>query len=83
MSLHLSKCQLLGITCHSSYMGLGVRKTCLRGFGNTKGADQPAHQHSLISTFVIRLLESIIQSTLDTSNFKGLSKICRVISSSR
>ena len=24
-----------------------------------------------------------IQSTLDTSNFKGLSKICRVISSSR
>ena len=24
-----------------------------------------------------------VQSTLDTSNFKGLSKICRVISSSR
>ena len=24
-----------------------------------------------------------IQSTLDTSNFKGLGKICRVISSSR
>ena len=27
---------------------------------NTKGADQPAHPHSLISTFVIRYPESII-----------------------
>ena len=35
-------------------------KTCLRGFGNKTGADQPAHPHSLISAFVIRLLESII-----------------------
>ena len=33
---------------------------------NNKGADQPAHLHSLISTFVIRLLESII-SKLATS----------------
>ena len=30
------------------------------GFANNKGADQPAHPHSLISAFVIRLLESII-----------------------
>ena len=37
-------------------------KTCIRGFGNNKGADQPVHPHSLISTFVIRLLESIISS---------------------
>ena len=35
-------------------------KTFLLGFANNKGADQPAHRHSLISTFVIRLLESII-----------------------
>ena len=35
-------------------------KTCLRGFANNKGADQPAHPRRLISTFVIRLLESII-----------------------
>ena len=34
-------------------------KTCLRGFANT-GADQPAYPRSLISPFVIRLLESII-----------------------
>ena len=30
-------------------------KTCLRGFANNKGAYNPAHPHSLISTFVIRL----------------------------
>ena len=29
-------------------------KTCLRGFANTTGADQPAHTRSLISAFVIR-----------------------------
>ena len=35
-------------------------KTCLRGFVNNKGADQPAHLHSLFSAFVDRLLERII-----------------------
>ena len=30
------------------------------GFAKNKGADQPAHPRSLISAFVIRLLESII-----------------------
>ena len=35
-------------------------KTCLRWFENNKGADQPAHPRSLISAFIIRLLESII-----------------------
>ena len=35
-------------------------KTCLRGFANNKGAGQPAHPRSLISAFVIRLLETII-----------------------
>ena len=41
---------------------LGPRreKICLLGFPNNKGADQPAHPRSLISAFVIRLLESII-----------------------
>ena len=33
-------------------------KTFLRGFANNTGADQPAHPRSLISTFVIRFLES-------------------------
>ena len=35
-------------------------KTCLRGFVNNKGADQPARSRSLISAFVIRLLKRII-----------------------
>ena len=30
------------------------------GLVNNKGADQPAHPHSLISAFVFRLFESII-----------------------
>ena len=43
-------------------------KTCLRGFGNNKGEGQPAHPRSLISTFVIYFLESII-SKLATGEF--------------
>ena len=35
-------------------------KTRLRGFANNKGADQPAHPRSLISVFVIHLLEIVI-----------------------
>ena len=34
-------------------------KTCLRGFSNNTGADQPAHPRSLISAFVIRFVVSI------------------------
>ena len=47
----------------------GREKTCLRGFANNKGADQPAHSPSLISAFVIHLLESII-SKFATSEFQ-------------
>ena len=35
-------------------------KTCLRGFANNKGADQPAHPRSLISAFVVRFLKNVI-----------------------
>ena len=35
-------------------------RTCLRGFGNNTGTDQPAHPRSLISAFVIPFMESII-----------------------
>ena len=34
-------------------------KTCLMPYANNKGADQSAHQRSLISTFVVRCLYSI------------------------
>ena len=46
--------------------GPRCEKTCLWGFANNKGTDQPAHPRSLISAFVIRLLISII-SRLATS----------------
>ena len=46
-------------------------KTCLRWFANNKGANQPVHPRSLISAFVIRLLESIIYrlATSEISTF--------------
>ena len=47
--------------CNKIYInGPRREKTCLRGFANNTGADQPAHPRSLISAFVIRLLESCI-----------------------
>ena len=33
---------------------------CFMSYVNNKGTDQPAHQRSLISAFVVRLLDSII-----------------------
>ena len=39
-------------------------KTSLMAYVNKKGALQPAHPHNLISTFVVRCLDSIIQSIL-------------------
>ena len=44
---------------HITY-GPPSEKTCLPGDANKTGADQPAHQLRLISTFVIPFLESII-----------------------
>ena len=50
-------------------------KTCLWGFANNTGADQPAHPRRLISTFVIRFLDSIISklATSEISIFKLVS----------
>ena len=47
-------------TPNTALYGPQREKTCLRGFANNTGADQPAHQRSLISAFVIRFLESTI-----------------------
>ena len=59
-----------------SIYGPRREKTCLLGLANNKGADQPAHPRSLISTFVIRFLESII-SKLATSQIKiFLASLC-------
>ena len=43
-----------------SLIGPRREKTCLRGFANNTGADQPAHPRSLISAFVIRFLDCFI-----------------------
>ena len=38
----------------------GHEKMCLMSYVNNKGADQPVHPRSLISTFVVRCFNSII-----------------------
>ena len=38
----------------------GHAKMCHMPYANNKGADQPAHPRSLISTFVVRCLDSTI-----------------------
>ena len=55
--------------------GPGREKTCLQGFVNNKGADQPAHAHSLISAFAIHLLESIISETCYELIFNFLTTV--------
>ena len=35
-------------------------RKCLMSYVNNKGADQPAHPHSLISAYVVHCLDSII-----------------------
>ena len=44
-------------------------------YANNKGADQPAHPRSLIRTFVVRCLDSII-SSFHIQNFKPLASFC-------
>ena len=54
-----------------NYMSLDARKPVFGGFANNKGVDQPAHTGSLISAFVVRLMESIMSrhSTSEISMF--------------
>ena len=49
----------------------GHAKMCLMAYANNKGADQPAHTRSLISTFVVRCLDSMIciLATSEVSRF--------------
>ena len=49
-------------------------KTCLMPQANNKGADQPAHPHSLTSTFVVHCLDSII--SLASMYYMTLAFIC-------
>ena len=47
---------------------------CLMAYVNNKGADQPAHLHSLVSTFVVRYLDSMI-GILAIASFKILARL--------
>ena len=50
-------------------------KTCLMTYANNKDADQPAHPHSLISTFVFHCLDSTIP-ILTKSKSSRLLLVC-------
>ena len=43
----------------NKFMGQAMQK-CVMSYANNKGADQLAHPRSLISTFVVRCLDSTI-----------------------
>ena len=45
-----------------------TRENLFSGFATKNGADQPAHMRSLISTFVVRLLESTISNLATCSS---------------
>ena len=49
---------------------------CLMKYANNKGADQPAHPRSLISTFVVRCLDSTICILAISKSFKILASFC-------
>ena len=61
---HFVKSRLISTVVLISLQRLKIwaltRETCLRGFANNTGADQPAHRRSLISAFVTPFVESII-----------------------
>ena len=55
--------QIFSILFQTNYPFLyepGHEKMCLMPYANNKGADQPAHQCSLISALVVRCLDSMI-----------------------
>ena len=58
-------------------MAHDTRKPVFGGFAYNKGADQPAHQRSLINAFAIHLLESIISSIAKSEiSIFWLASIC-------
>ena len=56
-------------------MGLNARKPGII-HANNKGADQSVHPRSLISAFVICLLESKISKLASCKNFNFPSSLC-------
>ena len=60
------------------HLGLSARKSVL-GFANIKGAYQPAHPHSLISTFGIPLLQSIISKLATREIYEHLFSLKTIL----
>ena len=62
--------------------GPGHAKMCPMTYANNKGADQPAHPHSLFSTIVVRYLDSMIciQGSLFITLCSGSIELDPVIS---
>ena len=60
----LSKCVSLGECAlrNHRYMWATLWENLFQRYANNKGTDQPAHLRSLISTFVIRCLDSIMHT---------------------
>ena len=58
--LIMSLCKACAMVHKFVQYGPRREKTCLRGFENNTGEDQPAHPRSLISAFVICFLQRII-----------------------
>ena len=77
--IHFLICSLLRF--YQLMIGPRHLKTCLRWFENKRCTHQPVHPHSLISAFVIHLLESIISrlTTSEISNFKLVSVAEQVV----
>ena len=57
-------------------MGLDAKKPVFGGLRTIQGADQPVHLRRLISTFVIRFLESTISKLASMQNFNFLASLC-------
>ena len=78
MTANIWVSKLLGVLQYFSlYMSRAMRKCvlCLMSYANNKGADQPVHPRSLISTFIVRCLDSLI--SLDSiAEISRLSSFC-------
>ena len=63
-NLHRFQSSAYGMYAHLQAYGPSHAKMCLMPYANNKGADQPSHPRSLISTFVVRCLDSIMPLVL-------------------
>ena len=73
---NLTSAQSLFQGAMSESYGPQREKTCLRGFANNKGTDQPVHPHSLISAFGYSHIGKNHYLDLLWANFNILASLC-------